>query len=90
MYVSRVFQYLPVFASKTKVKKISKHIPGNVTTKHRRPRNAPLRNSHRSLTATCDQEQGGQSRGQHDWVHEFPEPVKSFIAFVTLSQISCD
>ena len=33
--------------------------------------------------------QGGQSRGQNDWVHGFPEPVKSFITFVTLSQISC-
>ena len=22
--------------------------------------------------------QGGQSHGQHDWVHGFPEPVKSF------------
>ena len=31
----------------------------------------------------------GQSRGQHDWVHRFPEPVKSFITFVILSQISC-
>ena len=34
--------------------------------------------------------QGGQSRGQHDWVHGFPEPVKSFITFVILSQFSCD
>ena len=33
--------------------------------------------------------QGGQSRGQHDWVHGFPEQVKSFITFVILSQISC-
>ena len=33
--------------------------------------------------------QGGQSRGQHDLVHVFPEPVKSFITFVILSQISC-
>ena len=33
--------------------------------------------------------QGGQSRGQHDWVHRFFEPVKSFITFVILSQISC-
>ena len=33
--------------------------------------------------------QGGQSRGQHDWVHGFPEPVKSFITIVILSQISC-
>ena len=33
--------------------------------------------------------QGGQSRGQHDWVHGFPEPVKSFITFEILSQISC-
>ena len=32
--------------------------------------------------------QGGQSRGQHDWVHGFPEPVKSFITFVIQSQIS--
>ena len=30
--------------------------------------------------------QGGQSHGQHDWVHRFPEPVKSFITFVLLSQ----
>ena len=33
--------------------------------------------------------QGGQSSGQHDWVHGFPEPVKSFITFVILSQILC-
>ena len=33
--------------------------------------------------------QGGQSHGQHDWVHGFPEPVKSFTTFVILSQISC-
>ena len=33
--------------------------------------------------------QGSQSRGQHDGVHGFPEPVKSFITFVILSQISC-
>ena len=33
--------------------------------------------------------QGGQSRGQHDLVHVFPEPVKSFITYVILSQISC-
>ena len=33
--------------------------------------------------------QGGQSRGQRDWVHRFPEPVKWFITFVILSQISC-
>ena len=32
--------------------------------------------------------QGGQSRSQHDWVHGFPEPVKSFITFLILSQIS--
>ena len=31
----------------------------------------------------------GQSHGQHDWVHGFPELVKSFITFVILSQISC-
>ena len=31
--------------------------------------------------------QGGQSCEQHDWVHRFPEPVKSFITFVILSQI---
>ena len=36
------------------------------------------------------QYQGGQSHGQHDWVHRFPEPVKPFIAFVILSQISWD
>ena len=36
-----------------------------------------------------DGTQGGQSRGQHDWVHGFPEPVKSFITFVILNQISC-
>ena len=28
-------------------------------------------------------------KGQHDWIHRFPEPVKSFITFVILSQISC-
>ena len=33
--------------------------------------------------------QGGQSGGQHDWVHGFPEPVKLFITFVILSQILC-
>ena len=33
--------------------------------------------------------QGGQSHGQHDWVHGFPEPVKSFITFLILSQILC-
>ena len=33
--------------------------------------------------------QGGQSRGQHDWVHGFAEPVKLFITFVLLSQILC-
>ena len=33
--------------------------------------------------------QGGQSRGQHDWVHGFPETVKSFITFVILCQILC-
>ena len=36
-----------------------------------------------------DLDQGGQSRGQHNWVHGFPEPVKSFITFITLSQILC-
>ena len=30
-----------------------------------------------------------QSRDQHNWVNGFPEPVKSFITFVILSQISC-
>ena len=34
--------------------------------------------------------QGGQSCGQHDGVHGFPETVKSFINFVILSKISCD
>ena len=38
---------------------------------------------------TFNRHQGGQSRCQHDWVHGFPEPVKSFITFVVLSQISC-
>ena len=33
--------------------------------------------------------EGGQSRGQHDWVQGFPEPVKSFMTFVMLSQFSC-
>ena len=33
--------------------------------------------------------QGGQPRGQHDWVHGFPESVKSFITFIILNQISC-
>ena len=33
--------------------------------------------------------QGCQPRGQHDGVHGFPEPVKSFITFVILSRISC-
>ena len=35
------------------------------------------------------QVQGGQICGQHDWVHKFPEPAKSFITLVILSQISC-
>ena len=39
-------------------------------------------------TFLCHGEQGGQSHGQHDWVHGFPEPVKSFITFVIPSQIS--
>ena len=29
----------------------------------------------------------GQSRGQPDWVHGFPELVKSFKTFIILSQI---
>ena len=33
--------------------------------------------------------QGSQSHGQHDGVHGFPEPVKLFINFIILSQISC-
>ena len=33
--------------------------------------------------------QGGHPRGQHDGVHGFPEPVKLFITFEILSQISC-
>ena len=33
--------------------------------------------------------QGGQSRGQHDRVQGFPQPVKSSITFIILSQISC-
>ena len=33
--------------------------------------------------------QGGQSPGQHDWVHRFPELVISFITFEILSQILC-
>ena len=32
--------------------------------------------------------QGGKSHGQHDWVHGFPYPVKSFLTFIILSQIS--
>ena len=36
-----------------------------------------------------DSTQDGQSRGQHDCVHGFPQLVKSFITFVILSQISC-
>ena len=32
---------------------------------------------------------GAQSGGQHDGVHGFSGPVKSFITFVILSQISC-
>ena len=28
--------------------------------------------------------QGGQSHGQHDWVHIYPESVKSLITFVIL------
>ena len=35
------------------------------------------------------QNQGCQSRGQHDWVHWIPEPLKSFVTFVILSQILC-
>ena len=41
-----------------------------------------------TFSSTCIQ--GGQSRGQHDGVHRFPETVKSFITFLILSQISCD
>ena len=37
----------------------------------------------------CRRLKGGQSRGQHDLVRGFPEPVKSFITFVILSQILC-
>ena len=37
----------------------------------------------------CTALQGGQSRGQHDWVHGFPEPVKSLITFEILNQMSC-
>ena len=33
--------------------------------------------------------QCGQSRGQDDWIYDFPEPVKSLITFVILSQILC-
>ena len=33
--------------------------------------------------------QGGQSCGQQDWVHRFPEPVISFINLLILNQISC-
>ena len=33
--------------------------------------------------------QGSQSHGQHDGVRRFPEPVKLFINFIILSQISC-
>ena len=33
--------------------------------------------------------QGGKSRGQHGRGHGFPEPVKLFVTFVILSQISC-
>ena len=33
--------------------------------------------------------QCGQSRGQDDWINDFPEPVKSLITFVILSQILC-
>ena len=33
--------------------------------------------------------QSGQSSGQHDEVHGFPEPVNSFITFVIPSQIPC-
>ena len=35
----------------------------------------------------CVRAQGGQSRGQHAWVHGFPESVKSFITFVIISQM---
>ena len=44
---------------------------------------------HALLCIACGKSQDGQSRGQHDWVHGFPVPVKSFITFVILSQISC-
>ena len=33
--------------------------------------------------------QGGQSHYQHDGVHGFIKPLKSFITFDILSQISC-
>ena len=38
------------------------------------------------LIKTYKQSQGGQSRGQHDGVHGFHEPVKSLTTFVMLSQ----
>ena len=43
----------------------------------------------RALKSRAYQYQGGQSRGQYDGVHGFPEPVKSFITFEIPSQISC-
>ena len=42
-----------------------------------------------AVAQKCSIFQGGQSRGQHDWVHGFPEPVKSFTTSVILSQNSC-
>ena len=48
-----------------------------------------FRNKPFTYKVFCPTFQCGQSRGQHDWVHEVPEPVKSFITFLILSQISC-
>ena len=35
-----------------------------------------LRLGHLKQLIECAQRQGGKSRGQHDWVHGFPEPVE--------------
>ena len=52
-------------------------------------RESVIRNSGYATCKRNVKNQGGQSRGQHDWVHRFPELVKSFITFVILSQILC-
>ena len=52
-------------------------------------RESVIRNSGYATCKINVKNQGGQSRGQHDWVHRFPELVILFITFEILSQILC-